>query len=217
MKKRLVVLLVLMMFSAAAGAATLPLKFGVKAGVAMANVSGDAVEDLLGESPDMRMGLAAGMFVGIPLGGITLQPELLYVQKGATMEESALGYTAKGTMAVDYIEIPVLLKAGFGTGPAKPCIFVGPVLSILMSAKAKAEFSGPGLSESEEEDIKDYVKSTDIGLAFGAGVDIGKLTIDARYVLGLASVADPGDLPAGVETPEAKNAVIMVMLGYSFL
>ena len=56
-----------------------------------------------------------------------------------------------------------------------------------MSANDKAEgFEDP--DDNYDEDIKDSMKSTEFGIAFGAGVDFvmgkGKLTFDGRYDLG---------------------------------
>jgi len=133
--------------------------------------------------------------------------------KGAKAEREILGETLKLTTKVNYLEIPVLAKLSIPTkGTVKPSLFVGPSLAIKLSSKAKWEYAG----ESEEEDIEE-LKSTDFGLVFGGGVDFalgqGKLTIDARYTLGLTKVGEPEE---GEEEVDMKNGAISIMVGYSF-
>ena len=108
-------------------------------------------------------------------------------------------------LKLDYLEIPVLVKYMIPTeGKISPCFFAGPAVGMLMSAKYG------------DEDVKDFTKSIDFGVAFGAGVDVamgekGKLTFDARYTLGLANIVDE----EGVDD-KVKNANISFMVGYSF-
>jgi serine/threonine-protein kinase len=54
------------------------------------------------------------------------------------------------------------------------------------------------------------VKIMDFGLIFGAGVEFGKITVDARYNLGLTTIDD------SEEEADVKNSVISIMVGYSF-
>jgi hypothetical protein len=55
-------------------------------------------------------------------------------------------------------------------------------------------------------DIKDGFKSIDFGGVVGAGVALNKISLDARYGLGLASIADGGSV---------KNRAFTLMLGYT--
>jgi len=182
---------------------------GLKAGMNIANIHGDNVEDVW----DSKIGICAGGFIACSLSDLfAIQPELLFTMKGAKAEEEVLGETMKVTMKLNYLEIPVLAKLSIPIpGTVKPSLFVGPSLAIKLSGKGKVEYAG----ESEERDIED-LKSTDFGLVFGGGVDFalgqGKLTVDARYTLGLTTTREPED----GEEVDVKNGVISIMVGYSF-
>jgi len=178
---------------------------GLKAGMNIANIHGDNVEDVW----DSKIGICAGGFITCSLSDLfAIQPELLFTMKGSKAEEAGM----KITMKLNYLEIPVLAKVTIPTpGTVKPSLFVGPSLAIKLSGRAKVESAG----ESEEADIED-LKSTDFGLVFGGGVDfalgMGKLTVDARYTLGLTTTREPED----GEEVDVKNGVISIMVGYFF-
>ena len=186
---------------------------GVKIGLNSAKLHGDDVEDfedMLGAGFDSKLGFCFGGFVTFSLHEMfAIQPEVLYTMKGAKMEESVMGETLYVWVNLNYLEIPVLAKLQIPTqGNIKPSIFVGPALGIKVSAKAKAEYAG----ETEEEDIED-MKSTDLGLVIGGGVDFGlgkgMITVDLRYTLGLATISE-------WEDEDVKNGVFSLMIGYSF-
>ena len=58
-------------------------------------------------------------------------------------------------------------------GNIKPSLFAGPYLAMKLSGQTKVEYAG----ETEEEDVDD-MKDNDFGFIIGAGVDLGKLTVD---------------------------------------
>lgn len=166
--------------------------YGVKAGGASAKVSGD------GGSSDSMLGLSFGVFGEVPAGeNLTIQPELLFSQKGYKYDAGSIDVTN----TLSYIAVPVLVKMNLGqaSAQARPFVFAGPEVGMLLSAKAKAD----GVSA----DIKDGFKSLDFGAVVGAGVGIGNISIDARYGLGLASIVDGGS---------GKNRAISLSVGYAF-
>jgi len=57
-------------------------------------------------------------------------------------------------------------------------------------------------------DIKSYLKSSDFSIALGAGFDIKKFVIDARYNLGISEVNDSAGSTA------AKNQVFQLSVGF---
>jgi hypothetical protein len=180
---------------------------GLKAGLNIANLSGDDVE-----GSDSKTGFAGGAFFTYQLSSMfAIQPEVYYSMKGATDKMDFNGATVDLTYTLDYIEIPVLFKLliPLQGSNIKPSIFAGPSLGINTTAKIKAEYQG----ESEEEDIED-VKSTDFGLQFGGGIGFpigkGELGVDIRYILGLSTIDD------SAEEADVKNNVINVNLYYGF-
>ena len=202
--------------------------YGMKAGLNMANFSGDDADPDEGDKKS-RTGFSAGGFLTY---GITemfaVQPELLYTMKGAKYEWDGGSATTK----FDYLEIPVLVKVSIPTeGNIGPHFFIGPSLGILLGAKNKVEIDGEdpeGLAG--DHDVKDETKSTEFGLVFGAGVDIGMphsaITIDGRFGLGLTGTCEDCtyetydeetmEMVTVTEKLDVKNTVISFKVGYSF-
>jgi len=215
--KRLIVILfaIVLLFALTSMASAQGLTgYGLKGGLNLANISEDWSEDWDGVDKKMKLGFCVGGFVTYSINEMfAIQPEVLYTQKGAKWEAEDWNDTEKLT----YLEIPVLAKVTIPTqGNISPNLFVGPSLGILLSAKYLEEWDG----ESEETDIKDDMKSTDFGLVFGAGVDIGMphsaITVDGRYTLGLTNTCEPYEYDGEEIECEEKNGVISFTVGYSF-
>ncbi len=137
-----------------------------------------------------------------------VEPGIVYNQAGAKYEMTGVTVTAK----YDYLEIPVLLRVAIPTqGEVKPSVFLGPSLGTLMGAKMVGEATG---GPEVEIDMKDFIKSTSISLAVGAGVAIpsgsGKVMLDVAYGMGLTPLDDTA--------PEAdiKTSGILILAGCSF-
>lgn len=227
MKKLVLAVLVLMLFAAYACAQDAPLAKGIigkgiKAGVTLGNFAG-ADADGLGETKKMSLGFGGGGFITYGFTPMfAIQPEVLFMTKGVKYEEDGGDGTDK--FKLSYIEVPVLLKVmPQMQGNVKPNFFAGPFVGFLMSAKDKAE----GWTDAEDNgdfDIKDDMKSIEFGLAVGAGVDFGmgkgKVTLDARYDLGLSKITNFTDEQLEgmdmTEQPNVKTATIAFMVGYSF-
>jgi hypothetical protein len=164
---------------------------GVKGGLNLSNVNGDDVADM-----DMRASFHLGGYLNYAFSEkLSLQPELLYNSMGAKESEDGYDFTYK----LSYITIPVNLVYSFGNFN----LHAGPQFGFLASAKAELEGNG----DSIEEDVKDQFKGTDFGFGIGAGANFGKLNATLRYVAGLSSIADDGDV-------DAKNSLIQLSLGY---
>jgi hypothetical protein len=225
MKKLVFAVLVLMLFAAYACAQDAPLTKGligkgIKAGVTLGNLSGSDA-DMLGDSKKMLIGFGGGAFVTYGFTPMfAIQPEVLYIMKGAKYETGA----ATDKIKFSYIEIPVLLKVmPQMQGNVKPNFFAGPFVGILMSAKDKAE-GWDDAADNGDFDMKDQMKSTEFGLTIGAGVDFavgkGKVTFDGRYDLGLSKLTNFTDAELAdmelTDQPKIKTATIAFMVGYSF-
>ncbi|HEX6939459.1 MAG TPA: porin family protein [Longimicrobiales bacterium] len=198
-----------MVLTAVVFAAALPrvgqaqgLSLGVKAGVNMANFTGDDAPDT-----DMRTGFTAGAYLRLSTPGMfAIQPEVLFSQKGAQQSFDFGAGPVDASWNTTYVEIPVLLRIGvpMPASPVKPFVFAGPSAGFLLSSKIKAESD----DESAEVDFKDSTKSTDWGAVVGAGLDFGSLSVDLRANLGLSSLSDIDD------DVDMKNRTFTVMLGY---
>lgn len=181
---------------------------GIKAGLNIANVHGADVtsEFLFDTSTDSRLGLVGGVFVCFNLStNFAIQAEALYSVKGAKV---SIPDDWEITATLGYLEIPILAKYIIPyRGSVKPCLFVGPALAFNVTHKFKSRDNG-----TPNEGNLEGIKSTDLGLALGGGVDIGRnLRADVRYTLGLAKIAAIGGV-----TFDIKNGAFSAMVGYCF-
>lgn len=205
MKKFLTIFLILFAFISVMQAQKM--QIGPKAGVNIANLSGDDVE-----GTDSRTGFGGGLFFMYQFSEMFgIQPEAYYTMKGATEKLDVLGTTVDVTYTFDYVEVPLLLKLliPIENSAINPAIFAGPFVGFNTTAKIKAEADG----QSEEMDI-DEVKSTEFGLAFGGGVGFpvgnNELGFDVRYILGLSTLDD------SAEEADVKNSVINFNVYFGF-
>lgn len=200
MKKSLLTIAALMLFLTASLSAQTEMWFGPKAGASMAKVTGDDIDSLFSDVK-YKTGFAAGVFLNAGLTpSIAIQPELLYVMRGA--KEDVIDLKLKA----NYVALPVLIKWMAPTqGSVKPNLFVGPEVAFLMSAKID--------TVGGDVDVKDSTKSVDFGLVFGGGLDFdagsGRVTFDVRYNLGLTKIDDSSD------KSDIKNSGFAAYIGYA--
>jgi len=178
-----------------------------RAGASLATLGGSDSGDL-----GSRTGLHLGAAITFPLSpSLGLQVGGAFVQKGAATSEDGVDVT----VALDYIEIPVLLRLGVPmAGSLAPHFFLGPALSI----EAGCEFEGSGDGATitiscSEADIP--AKSIDIGGVAGAGLDIAtsgpiSVTLDVLFNFGLTSIDDSGS-PSDI-----KNRAWSLLAGVDF-
>jgi len=168
---------------------------GFRLGLSMskASIEGEIFEGA--EDPD-RTWLTAftgGGFIRFGAGQIAIQPELFYVTKGVKFEDEA--NDAEGSLKLDYIEVPVLLFLGLGSGASTPYVVVGPAFSFEASCSVEAEGGGLSLeTDCDEEGAEDNRKKLDVGAMFGAGLAFpagpGSIVVDGRFNLGLMNIID---------------------------
>lgn len=157
------------------------------------NMANAAVEDH--DDTEARSGLAAGLRTEFGVTSpFSLLVEALYVQSGARFDVSAGPFgdiRAEGNL--DYLQIPVLAKAKFGSTAAHGFAYAGPAMGINLGAEG--EFGG--LSDTFKDEAANLVFSADIGA--GAGFKVSEfvwLTGEARYSHGFTDALeeDVGDI-----------------------
>ncbi len=179
--------------------------FGVKAGVNFANLGGD-VEDADGLTSFHIGGVAE---IGIS-EKFSFQPELLFSAQGAKYEESEEGYSYEEKYKLNYINVPLMAKLYLTEGFS---VEAGPQIGLLLSAKSEWEETFMGETDSDDEDIKDYMKSIDFGFNLGLGYKLeGGLNFGARYNLGLSNINDDDD----ADDYKITNGVFQISVGYFF-
>lgn len=174
-----------------------------KAGLAMAKLGGSDVED-----QKFNLGFTLGMGFNLPLGSgpLSIQPELNFIQKGSKANIDI--YSSK--LKLNYLEVPVLVKATFGE-TTKFYFNAGPSIALGLGGKLKAtegsitEEVDVKFGDGEDEEALYVEKKTDFGLQFGGGVVIAeKIMIDIRYGAGLSSL---------FEDEKVKNNVLQFTVG----
>lgn len=162
---------------------------GVKAGLNLANqtFSGNGYTT----SPSFLPGLHAGAYATIMFSEhFGLQPEVLYSGQGAKSGDQKY--------KVNYVNIPVLVRYSINDMWS---LHAGPQFGVLTSAKFTAG--------SNEQDMKDQVKGSDLGIAAGVGVDLPmKLNFSFRFVQGLSNINDTES------TVTQKNYNLQFSVGY---
>jgi hypothetical protein len=183
--KRSVIIILLVCAGATAAVAQASVSIGAKAGLNFANVDASTP----GAAYNSRTGYHAGAFVNIKLTKLAIVPEVIYSVQGSDVS------TATSSQAVElaYVNIPILLKLYLVGGLN---IQAGPQFGFLASAT------------SGGTDIKSDLKGSDTSIAVGAGFDIKKFVIDARYNIGMSEINDSASLSA------TKNQVFQLSLGF---
>lgn len=182
-------------------------KFGIKGGLNLTNLYVDEADD-----ENMKAGFNAGIYWKLPVAkGFSIQPELLYSQKGtkATYDNFLQG-SGEYRFNLNYVELPLLAVINLGKTFN---IHAGPYVGYLLSANVKdANDDGTigGIADLNEDNFERW----DIGLAGGIGLDVENFTIGARYNYGLGEIGKSG--LAGQLTNNAKNAGLSVYLGLAF-
>ncbi|HET8865301.1 MAG TPA: porin family protein [Gracilimonas sp.] len=168
-------------------------KFGIKAGLNYSTFNNT-------DNAEYKAGFIGGVYtkINIPASPVAIQPELLYAQYGSNAANT------DGKFSVDYIQVPVLAKFGFGAPgvPIKPEVFFGPYAGFNVNAEIEDNTTSVGADE--------LVRNTDWGVVVGAGVQVTKLSFELRYTAGLTDVYE--DQYADGE----KNGAFSLTVGINF-
>lgn len=177
-------------FFISAGAFAQGVSGGLKAGLNLANqtFSGHGYTT----SPSFLPGVHAGVYLTAMFSEhIGLQPELLYSGQGAKSGNEKLKLT--------YIALPVLFRFNVNNVVS---FHAGPQFGILASAKDKVG--------STSIDIKDELKSSDVSVAAGVGIDLPvKLNFNFRFIKGLSDINDSDNSDITM-----KNYTLQLSVGY---
>ncbi len=155
-----------------------------------------------------RIGFHAGVFAQAPIGEFfAIQPELLYMTKGASANYNVLGYNGKNTFRLNYAELPVL--ATFKLGQAVE-LQAGPYVSYLLNSNVNSNGDfGTGANPIN----RDNFNKIDYGIAGGINIYFGKVFVGTRYEQGFKQIANSG--AARAILGNAKNGVGLLSVGFS--
>lgn len=189
--------------------------FGIRGGANMSNLSGDLDNE---DNFENKWGFHGGITynIGIVDNFFSIQPELLYSQKGfknADTEFEAGGFTYKRTGKVNYnyLDLPVMAKIKAG-----PLYFeAGPQASYLVGVnnETKTYLNGELQSTSRDEKDKDGLKEFEFGYGAGVGFALGNsVNLGVRYNGSISDFVDE-DVNFDGDITNARHSTIMFTLG----
>jgi len=197
---------------------------GIMAGLNFADIRGEYVN-----FTKNKLGFVAGGFLEYSINDkFALQPEIKFTMKGSKVEMkfhfvSEYGEVYSKTTAqliLNYLELPVLAKVKVPIENIKLILFFGTFIGINVGANSRENYIYWEKDENGDiiyqesyninEDIKSDVNDIELGLIFGAGVNLSPFIIGFRYNLGIT------DIWKDSEGDSVKNSVFSLMLGYSF-
>jgi hypothetical protein len=230
MKRRALALLMILVVLSSQAASAKGFLVGIKGGLFTANTT--SVPTGMSNN-SFKSGFAGGVSLGYAFNDyFSLEPEILYVQKGLKGTVSNIYVTGKLTGSYDYVEVPVLAKLTMSVGSrVSPFVFFGPSLGINVKADVQTEYSSERFQQTwtQSTDYSPVTNKAEISVVFGGGlrgvVGPGAITLDGRFDLGLSNVTKGGDMSAQVNGVEqimtvpastSKNIGFALMLGYAF-
>jgi hypothetical protein len=175
--------------------------FGVNLSTISINTKG------ISSAPETPVGIHFGGFFEIPIkGNFTFDPGLLFSAKGSNYEIDSIAFS----LSPIYLEVPVIAVYSFGTDEIKISLFAGPYFACGIGGykiEPGGELKNISFGSGENNDLKTF----DVGLNFGAGVNIRGLLISAQYGIGLTNIA-----PEKIVDTEMKNKVIGISISSLF-
>ncbi len=176
---------------------------GIKGGLTTSNLYID-IDDL--DDENARTGFHVGVYSQYVLGGVGIQPEVLFTTKGSEAEFTGI-IDQSVSFNMSYIDVPVLLTL-------RPFPFIeihaGPYAGFLVHTNIQFE----GTIEGETELDRDHFRTVDLGLSGGVAFNLAAVQIGARYNLGLTEIAESN--AAQVLLGDSKHQYLQVYLALRF-
>ena len=185
------------------------IQFGIKGGINLSNLyTSDASRS------DMIAGFNLGVFDKLPVTGtLAIQPEFYVTTKGASVTYNNLFIDGTAKFNLTYIEVPLLCVVSV---THLLNVQFGPYIGYLVDGKVKNVANVSLFNFEQNMNVNDYNR-IDAGAVFGAGLDVGAITMGARYNLGLTKVGKTQSfLGTNYTIPNANNAVINFYLAVGF-
>jgi hypothetical protein len=162
-------------------AAMAQFKLGVKGGTNIMKIDGKSFRD------EFRYGYHLGAFVEIGLGGkLGIQPEVLFNQVSSRVDsnfkniyQNAVDFGSYRDVKLNYLSIPLILNYKLGNVLS---LQAGPQFGVLMSG-------GNTLLENGREAFR----NGDLSMLGGAQINISKLRLTGRYIVGLNNISEIDD------------------------
>lgn len=199
----------------------------IKAGVNFASISESAtLEEYESLKNNSVAGFQAGLSFDLGLSDVfTIQPELLFIQKGGK-STYVINENNKvvSRLYYNYVEVPVLAKLKFYKEDGGGFYLLGgPFVGLAIGGKSKTTVTLLGNTTTSEDEFNfdnddeaDRQRRTDWGVSFGGGVKFGHMFLDARYNLGINNLLDTDANNQNDDKPYRRTRGLGLTLGYEF-
>ncbi len=208
--KRFVIGAALALTAAALPSPVFAQQAGIKAGLNFATLT-EADDDVFVQS-SRRLGLIGGAWVRVvQRDAFSFQVEGLISEKGLKFEVQDDGVEFSGDIRIRYFEVPLLARVDLGAaGGSGRFYLLGGAAPAFRLGDGRVTFEAEGQEESRDiEDLTgEALKSFDLGLVAGAGVEFGRALVEGRYTHGRLVTGEGDDSP--------KNRVFSVLVGFRF-
>lgn len=223
---------------AAPATAQIELKVGLKEGGHFGTFAGEhRVEVAAPEAAQVDLGRRPGFVIGglaivDPPGLLAIQPEVLWIWKGAQVTADGTTTTTK----LNYIEVPVLARyqlpvstLSLPTRDVRAHLVAGPTVGFVTQAEReqKTKTARGRTSLMGRTDLRSVTRSLDVGIA--VGIELGyrfseeaMLTMDVRYrrsftsVLNRPEAGSGGTSSPGAQVPDAQHQGVGLTLGWIY-
>ena len=166
--------------------------FGVVAGQNISTIKTKGSESM----QDVITGIAGGVGAQIVWPkGFTIQPEILYSQKGCKFTGAGASYY------VNYLEIPAKFMYRLQITDIKPFAFAAPYAAYALNLKQRGDFIS-------DDSLSPEINKLDYGVGVGAGFDAWFIQVSFRYSWGFAQVLN--------ESFSVRNNVFTISAGVFF-
>ncbi len=209
--------------AAASSAQAQDIRFGLRAGANYTNLAGNIKNE---NTYNNKVGFLGGVMLNAPLLGdglLSLQPEVLYSQKGfenkPTEYTSVLGKQQReGKVSYNYLDVPVLLKF-------KALGFVaeaGPQYSYLLSGNNQTKttttptIGNPSVAETQNKTDVSGLNRNELGYVAGIGYEASNgLSLSVRYTGAFSDfVKSENNTYFNGDLKNARHSAFQLSLGY---
>ena len=153
---------------------------GIRAGVISSKQ--DIQNNSFIDEAGSKLGADVAFVADFPIGILSISPEFHWLQKGGKIEDLQ-GSVGEFSRTFNYLEIPLLLKLNFGQKVGF-FLLAGPSVGYLLNGTDK------DMDGSTTDIDLDFYKRVEYGAHAGAGISLGPIRVDVRYIFGLNDIFD---------------------------
>ena len=188
---------------------TKSMQFGIKGGLNLSSLNSSD-----GSTSDMLLGFNLGVFNKLPITSfLAIQPEFYVTTKGSQVTYNNLFVDGTAKFNLTYLEIPVLCVVNV---TKLLNVQFGPYAAYMIDGKVTNVGNVNLFNFEQNINVNDYNR-IDAGVVLGAGLEVGKITMGARYNLGMTKVGKTKTLLGSDYTvPDARNGVVNFNLAIAF-